>query len=107
MLIEPSRIGRHLFEHLSAPDPDGLLRFSRVLHPSGHSTVRLWFNDGQQVAEVCGALSSRGCGSEISDLPELVAVDVPPDVDFKELRRLLDDGESVGSFEYEEACLRH
>lgn len=89
------------------PDTDGLLRFSGVISPSGHSTLRLWFKDAQRVAEVREALNSRGCASELSELPELIAVDVPPSVNYVAIRGFLDAGEGAGVFEYEEACLRH
>lgn len=85
-------------------DEDGLLRFSGVVSPSGHSTIRLWFSSEADVPQIRGALREMGCPSEL-DLPRLVAVDVPPSIPYASVRTYLDQQESSGIFEYEEACL--
>ena len=91
---------------VSAEQKGGALYFSGLVAPSGHSTVRLWFAKTkiQAVQEVRHFLRERGCPSELSDLPRLVAVDIPPEIDYHELRIFFDDGERAGMFEYEEAC---
>jgi len=76
-----------------------------LLEPSGHSTVRLWFASEQEVQPVREALKSMGCSSEVSDQPRLVAVDIPPTIAYEDIRSYLDEGESNGKWDYEEACL--
>lgn len=88
----------------AAPDPDGLLRFTGLVAPSGHSTIRLWFVDASDVQKVRDELRAVGCDTEL-DLSRLVAVDVPPDIPYKRIRAYLDDKERAGVFEYEEGCL--
>ena len=63
-------------------DKDGLLWFARMIR-----------------------LGRMGCESELSDIPELVAVDIPPTVKYEEVKSLLDEGEREGCFEYQEACI--
>lgn len=46
-----------------------------------------------------------GCGSEISDSPRLVAVDIPQNIEYGLIKKYLDDGELSGKWDYEEACL--
>lgn len=88
------------------PDDSELLWYAGLNSPSGHSTIRLWFSDEKHVQSVRANLKQLGCGSEISDLPRLVAVDVPPSVDYGTVvKTFLDEGERDGVFEYEEACL--
>ena len=41
----------------------------------------------------------------MSDLPRLVAVDVPPHVPYEGIKTFLEQGEQAGQFEYQEACL--
>lgn len=84
-----------------------MLRFSSLVSPSGHSTARLWFAKGLEadVQRVRQALRDLGCPSEMSDLPRLVAVDIPPAVPHANVHKPLDDYERRGAFEYEEACL--
>jgi hypothetical protein len=87
--------------------PDGRLRFEGLVQPSGHSTLRLWFAKGREgdVVSIRHQLRELGCSSELSDLPRLVAVDVPPAVSLDKIRTVLDEYESSGLLEYEESCL--
>jgi hypothetical protein len=86
-------------------DIDGVLWYSELVRASGHSTIRLWFSDARDVSPTRDELRKLGCGSEVSDLPRLVAVDVPPTVSYDKVKKFLDEGERAGTFEYQEACL--
>ncbi|WP_084737204.1 DUF4265 domain-containing protein [Cystobacter ferrugineus] len=87
------------------PDTGGVLWYSELVRPGGHSTIQLWFSRQEDVEPVRAALRQRGCASEVSDLPRLVAVDVPPDVPYEDIKAFLEQGERAGQFEYQEACL--
>ena len=87
------------------PDASGFPWYSELIRPSGHSTIHLWFSHEKDVESVREALRQMGCASEVSDLPRLVAVDVPPDVPYEKLKAFLEQGESARQFEYQEACL--
>ncbi|HYO55628.1 DUF4265 domain-containing protein [Archangium sp.] len=87
------------------PDASGVLWYSELIRPSGHSTLHLWFSHEKDVESVREALRQMGCASEVSDLPRLVAVDVPPDVPYENVKAFLEQGESARQFEYQEACL--
>ncbi|HZH76357.1 MAG TPA: DUF4265 domain-containing protein [Archangium sp.] len=86
-------------------DESGLFWFSELVRPSGHSTIQLWFSHEEEVESVREALRQMGCASEVSDLPRLVAVDVPPDVPYEKVKAFLEQCEHAGRFEYQEACL--
>lgn len=86
-------------------DADGALCFSELVHPSGHSTVHLLFSNEGDVKPTRDELKRMGCASELSDLPCLVAGDVPPHVPYDRVKVLLERGERDGVFEYQEACL--
>lgn len=85
--------------------PDGELWYEKLAKPSGHSTIRLWFARAEDVQKTREELRALGCASELSELPRLVAVDVPPDVPYSAVRAKLEQGEREGLFEFEEACL--
>lgn len=89
----------------ATPHPAGTLEFSALIRASGHGTVRLWFASEGDVPQVRDELKRKGCASEVSDLPRLVAVDVPPSVPYANVKAYLDEGEAAGKFEYQEACL--
>jgi hypothetical protein len=73
----------------------------------GHSTVRVLVTDEADapVRQVRDELRQLGCPSELSHVPGLIAVDVPPHVNYDNLRKFLDTGESEGRWEYEEGCV--
>jgi hypothetical protein len=87
------------------PDASGALWYSELIRPSGHSTIHLWFSREEDVESIREVLRQLGCASEVSDLPRLVAVDVPPDVSYEKIKAFLEQGEDAGRFEYQEACL--
>jgi hypothetical protein len=86
-------------------DTDGVLWYARLTRASGHSTIRLWFASQDDVQKTRDALTNLGCASEISDLPRLVAVDIPSTVPYDKIKAFLENGEKEGIFEYQEACL--
>jgi hypothetical protein len=53
-----------------------------LLQPSGHSTVRILFANPDDIEPTREYLRKNGCDSEISDLPRLVSVDIPPVVEY-------------------------
>lgn len=76
-----------------------------LVKESGHSTIRIIFNDLKDVAPTREYLNARGCESEVSDVKILISVDIPPTVGYKEIKEFLEDGERVGKWNYEEACI--
>ncbi|WP_280138432.1 DUF4265 domain-containing protein [Pseudovibrio denitrificans] len=90
---------------VSIIENDGQKYANEIIEVSGHSTLRIWFNDETYVSVTRNELQQLGCSSEISDQPKLVAVDVPPDVDYQKVQAYLDIGFKSGRWDYEEACL--
>lgn len=88
----------------ATPDDDGILQFAGLIKPSGHSTVRIIFESEADVPVIRESLRRLGCESEL-DSPRFLAVDIPPEVPYAEIRAYLDEQESAGILEYEEGCL--
>ena len=86
------------------PDEDGVLWYAGLIVASGHSTIRLWFENESDVAGVRDRLREMGCQSEL-DLPRLVAVDIPPSLPYEKVKEYFEQMECAGVLEYEEACL--
>lgn len=84
---------------------DGQLLFLRLLKSSGHSTLRILLSSEDLVQQVRNELRDKGCGTEVSHLPRLLAVDVPATADLNAIRRWLAAGETKSLWEYEESCL--
>lgn len=97
--------GAALGDVFSANTVDGCLYSDELLETSGHSTVRLWLANKKDAQTVKAELKSMGCDSEISDNPRLLAVDVPPDVEYKKIKKYFDFGKKNEKWDYQEACL--
>lgn len=89
------------------------LIFNTLVQPSGHSTVRVIVHrrgrSDQQlhagVEEVKLAMRAMGCNVEKSNILGLIAVDIPPEVNYQSVAEFLSQKEGEGLLGYEEACL--
>lgn len=86
---------------------DGMNVFRSVVRASGHSTLRVILFDTAVLQTVRTALRELGCSTELSHLPNLIAVDIPPNVELNRVRQYLSKGELDGQWEYEESALQH
>ncbi|MFD2967197.1 DUF4265 domain-containing protein [Sphingobacterium bambusae] len=90
---------------LAVQEKDGQLVVSYLIEESGHSTVRMIFNDVSDVQPTRDELTALGCSSEISHIAVLIAVDIPPKVSYGLVKLFLDKGEQENKWEYEEGCI--
>lgn len=78
-----------------------------LIKESGHSTVRIIFYNVEEVSKTRKILQEFGCDSEISDIPTLIAVDIPHNVSYKKVKQFLEEGSALSKWGYEEACIAH
>jgi hypothetical protein len=77
-----------------------------LIEESGHSTIRILFSDLSLVDKTRNELKELRCDSELSNLKNLISVNIPPSIDYKnKIKTLLDSGENAGLWEYQEACI--
>jgi hypothetical protein len=81
--------------------------FIRLVRPSPNSVVRLYVSDAAAVQAARDDFRALGCETELSNLPQLVAVEVPGNVSFDPVAKLLEEGQESGRWEYEDGVLRH
>ncbi len=81
--------------------------FDDFISVSGNTTVRLYFNNEALIERTKKQLVNFGCEAEIFLARKILAVHIPYNVDYKPIKRYLDDGERGGKWEYEESCLAH
>lgn len=96
-------VGVSLGDIVVAPLADGRPTFSIVRQRGGHATLRVVVFETEAVSGVRAMLAGLGASTELSHLPRLISVDVPPEASLDEIRRVLAEGESVGRWTYEEA----
>ena len=81
--------------------------FEDLVAVSGNTTVRLFFESDELIADTRKALLEYGCESEAFLARNIVAVNIPKDVDYLPVKAFLDKGEHDNKWEYEESCLEH
>ena len=81
--------------------------FQEVTEPSTNSVFRIYVSEVSDVPAARALFKNLGCQSELSDIPNLFAIDVPGNVPFGPVGMLLEQGLDQKRWEYEEACLRH
>jgi hypothetical protein len=71
----------------------------------GHSTVRVLVKNVSLIVELRKHLKNLGCDSEISNYEKLISIDIPPNINYKDVKLFLENGEYHGKWEYEEGCI--
>ena len=92
---------------VSVEDRAGELFVTGLIKESGHSTVRIIFEDKRVVSSIRKHLESLGCDSEISDVPILISIDIPPEVNYSIIKEYLVEGERLSKWSFEESCIAH
>lgn len=93
-------------EVLAEGDSEQLL-FKKLVRPSQNSVIRLYVSDASNVQIIRDQFRGLGCATELSNLPKLIAVEIPGEVEFEPVGSLLAEGAAIGRWEYEEGVLRH
>ena len=92
---------------VSVKKKNGELLFKEVTTFSAHSVLRVIVFDENRIEGLENSMVSMGCDFEGSHIEGLIAFNIPPHVDFDKVTSYLKKGEDEGSWEYEEASLRH
>jgi len=92
----------------SAVDAE-MMRLEEKVSSAGHSTYRLLITDGVDWKERWAELEALGCSYEEAhnDGFRLLSVDVPPETNIHTAYTLMEAGESVGAWTFEEADVNH
>jgi hypothetical protein len=91
----------------AARNEQGELVFRETVEHSGNSTFRLFVFEPDQVQAVRDHLRRLGCESELSNVPNLVAVEIPSTVLISGFLDYIVEMAEAGRLEYQEAALRH
>lgn len=91
---------------VSAKEVNGELYVDSLISESGHSTIRVIFFNKTIIHQTRAELKLLGCDSEVSDRPDLIAIDIPPEVNYINIvKPYLNKGCLLDLWDYEEACL--
>jgi len=92
---------------VAVEERDGRLVVVGVTAVEGHSTVRVVAHDETITPKLRAELRSIGCPSELSNIPSFFAVDVPPEVNYSVVAKLIASYADSGAIDYEESSLQH
>ncbi len=92
---------------VSATGDGEVLDFVGLAEPSNNSVFRVYVFDEFNVKTVREELLKLGCESELSHVPNLIAVEIPGDIPIGPFLRHLMQGSIDKRWDYEEASLRH
>ena len=99
----------YLDKVFAAEAGDGALEFSGVAERGGHSTYRVFLEEGvssDQFEEYWKRLERLGCSYEGAK-ERLFSIDVPPAADIYQVYSILEEGEAAGRWDFEEAHVGH
>lgn len=86
---------------------NGELNATGLITEAGHSTIRINFYRHEYLESTLQRLKEIGCDYERSNIPLLISVDIPPEVEYEGIRAFLNEGEEKEKWNYQEACLAH
>lgn len=98
-------------DRVTVEEKEGVLFYKSTEEYSGNSTLRVvvYESNGKEISgttrDLRKQLEDMGCTSELSNTPNLIAIDVPKGVSLSEVIEYLKVGEEEGRWGYEEACL--
>ncbi|MHB8735138.1 MAG: DUF4265 domain-containing protein [Terriglobales bacterium] len=81
---------------ISAEIKEGQLEFKELVRPSTNSVFRVYVSNAADVKAVRDLFRNLGCESELSNLPKLIAIDIPGSVPIEPILKLFDEGVQKG-----------
>jgi uncharacterized protein DUF4265 len=83
------------------------LQFSRVVHQSKNSTIRVLLKNTAMIQEIRDKLDALGCGTELMDKLSLLSVTMPSDAKITDTLSFLDAEAEQGNIGIEESAVRY
>lgn len=91
---------------LKAFKEEGVLWFDSLLRGSGNSLIRVVFFKNSSKERVNEKLSEMGCSTEYSKDHNLLAVNIPAEVNLSDVQTYLQSESDLGKIDFEEPILR-
>lgn len=90
---------------ITVEDDEGNLYFEELVKASEHSTIQIVIFNEQEANEIIKNIEQFGCSWEGMENQTILAIDVPPSVNYNILKKYLDKNLTENIFDYKEACL--
>lgn len=86
-------------------DEEGIFYFDRVIRTSEHSTIQIVIFKEEFTDTIIKDIESFKCPWEGMNNQKLIAIDVPSNVNYNEIKKYLDNQFEDNVLDYKEACL--
>ena len=86
-------------------DDEGVLYFDEVIKASEHSTIQIVFFKEGFSEIITKDIELLGCSWEGMHNQKIIAIDVPPDINYNKIKEYLNVQFSRSILDYKEACL--
>jgi hypothetical protein len=91
---------------IAVDDEDGVHYFDDLIGKSGHSTIRIIFIDETVTETTLREVRNLGAIPHfLPDTVRLVALDIPPNIEYSRIKAYLQEGMNNQLWDFEEACL--
>jgi Domain of unknown function (DUF4265) len=92
---------------ISVEDDEGTLYFDDIIEQSGHSTVQIIIFIVSEIPRILNQIEKHGCTWEGMHGQKYIAMDIPPNIDYKLIKSFLKVEFNNKILDYKEACLAH
>lgn len=96
-----------LGDEISVEESEGELFFAHLIRPSKNSTLRVLLKRPAMTKEIREKLDGLGCGCELMDGMNLLAVTLPQESNIAEALAFLDNETEKGNIGIEESAVRY
>jgi len=90
---------------IDVEEDEGQFYFLDLLAPSGHSTVQMVLFRPECRQLLREKMQELSCKCDDRNIPNYLAIDIPTNVDYSDVRSQLDHFEQNGFINFKEACL--
>ena len=90
---------------VTAREVDGDLFFNERVKRSGNSVIRVRLQNADELAHLRAQLDALGCDSEVDST--ILAINVPAEVPYNPIAKILDEGERAKRWSFEGAIMGH
>jgi hypothetical protein len=90
---------------ISVENDDGVFYFDELIKPSGHSTLQIIFFKEKEIIRVMKIIEQMNCKWEGMENQPYFAIDVPPKVNYNEIKKFLNNELDNKVLDFKEACL--
>lgn len=90
---------------IAIEEDEGVFYFSELVKRSGHSTVQIIFFKENEIEYVLSNLEKLGCAWEGMKNQAYYSLDIPPTINYVNIKQFLDEQSDNDILDYIESCL--